>query len=271
MKHYGACVAAAAAAAATLIVPAALAVTHKHHVRHFKHHIVVVRHFRHTLSGRAATCPPGSTVTNYCTPPVVDTLFFTIGTSTASEPVSTNVANELVVAFVGSDGPKNGSQSSTVSGGGLTWHKAGAQNKGLGGAAEVWWAIAPTKITKQTITATASIKGYDEELTVVTFQNAPGIGAVGTNYSTSGAPKVTVTTTRPDSWVWATANDWGAAALRKVPIGQNAWIQVLDLTARKTFWTQSTSSATPSAGTAVTINDTAPTADPFNIVGVEIL
>jgi hypothetical protein len=38
-----------------------------------------------------------------------------------------------------------------------------------------------------------------------------------------------------------------------------------------TYWVQATSSPTPLSGTKVTINDIAPTSDPYNLVLVEIL
>jgi hypothetical protein len=38
-----------------------------------------------------------------------------------------------------------------------------------------------------------------------------------------------------------------------------------------TYWVQRTTAATPVAGTAVTINDTAPTGDRWNLTIVEVL
>ena len=45
----------------------------------------------------------------------------------------------------------------------------------------------------------------------------------------------------------------------------------MDTTAGDTFWSQTTTAAVANAGTAVTINDTAPTADRYNLAAVEIL
>jgi hypothetical protein len=267
MRKLGACL--FAAAAVTLIGTAALAAAHAHRGR--RHHVIIIRHLIDHARGRLASshCPPGSSVASYCTPPVVDTVYETFSSSTTTS-IQVNANKELLVAFVQSDGPARGSQSSTVSGGGLTWTKVASENKALGDA-EVWFAISPTKITHQTIKATASIPGYDENMTVVTFENAAGIGASGTFYSTKGAPTGTITTTQPNSWVWASGNDWGGDAARKAPPGQNIWVQALDLTVKKAFWVQSTTNPTLSVGTSVTINDTAPTGDPFNLVLVEIL
>jgi hypothetical protein len=113
--------------------------------------------------------------------------------------------------------------------------------------------------------------GFDENLTLVSFQNAGGIGATGKFFSANGAPTGTITTTQANSWVWASGNDVGGAALRRAGPGQTAAVQALDLTSRKTFWTQTTNQPTANVGTPVTINDTAPTTDPFNLVLVEIL
>jgi len=286
MRKFGAFLAVAVAAA--VIGPSALAATKTqavtHHVEFVKH---MVRHDGHTLTANVvqehpalaslatSTCPPGQTGGSYCVgPPVPDTLYETISINgTASIPVTTHADDTLLVAFVQSDGPKTGGQSSTVSGGGLTWHKAAAENKGLGDS-EVWYALLPafsTAAARETITATAAIRPFDENLTIVSFENASGIGATGGFFSAKGAPSGTITTTQANSWVWASGNDWGGAAIRRAGPGQTAVVQALDLTARKTFWTQTTNSPTTNAGTAVTINDTAPTADPFNLVLAEVL
>jgi hypothetical protein len=202
---------------------------------------------------------------------VPDTLFETISTNgTASEPITTSSRDTLLVALVQADGPKSGGQTVTVSGGGLTWTRDAAQNKGLGDA-EVWSATLSRPLSRQTITATAGSRGYDVNLAVVSFQNASGIGATTTAFSSRGAPGATLTTTQPNSWVWASANDWGGDSRRTAPFGQTAVIQALDLTDRKAFWVQTTNNPTATASTHVTINDTAPTTDPFNLALVEVL
>ncbi|HEY2657774.1 MAG TPA: hypothetical protein VGI55_18460 [Solirubrobacteraceae bacterium] len=306
MRKFGAF--SAVAAAAAVMAPAALAATPHATVNSHRlnnHHLLMVRQLPRTsmkaettLSAAQAamrpalsfpaptpsssplpippagssTCPPGQSGGSYCVgPPVPDTLFETISTNgTASEPVTTNGKDTLLVAFVQADGPKTGGQSVTVSGGGLTWTRDASQNQGLGDA-EVWSATLPRALSKQMITATAATKGFDVNLSIVSFQNASGIGARTTAFSSRGAPSATITTTQPNSWVWASANDWGGDARRTVPSGQTAVIQVLDLTDRKAFWVQTTNNPTANAGTKVTINDTAPTTDPFNLALVEVL
>jgi hypothetical protein len=279
MKRYVACLAAAAVA---LVGFSALA---NAQTRHRKDHFTIVHHlapyssrsgahFAGTIAAHVTAAPPGSNSGSYCTGPVVDTLYsFNFAPGPASGKVSTSVSNELLVAFVQSSGPKTGGQSVTVSGGGLTWHKVASQNT-AGGDAEVWYAIAPSRISSQKITATQAKTPYAEALNIVTFKGATGIGTSGTFTASTGAPTGTIKTSHACGWVWASGNDPSAATLRGVPSGQTAWIQATlsgnVYGAPSTFWTQSTNSFTPTAGTSVTINDTSPTKDAYNLVLAEV-
>jgi hypothetical protein len=216
----------------------------------------------------AETVTVGSATT---APVVVDSCNGLGGTSVTNTDLDTSGPDDLVVAYVSADGPTSGGQSVTVSGSGLTWTRVAAEHGALGDA-EVWVANAGTKKTVN-VTAKASKKGYNLVLEDVSYKNATGIGASGTfysTYSTSGAPTGTVKTTQGNSWVWAVGFDWLHAAKRTVGSGQTLFSQNLDK-ANNTYWVQSTTSPTPAAGTSVTINDTAPTTDPYDLVLVEIL
>ena len=105
---------------------------------------------------------------------------------------------------------------------------------------------------------------------VVAYKNATGLGAVGKSAAASGAPGGTVTTTQDHSWVWGVGFDWTAAIHRTVGTGQTLFQQTTDK-ANNTDWVQSATAATPAGGTAVTINDTAPTSDRYDLVVIEIL
>jgi hypothetical protein len=209
------------------------------------------------------------TVTSAGKAPVVDDSSNLYGYSSITDTqLTTSAPNDLVAAYVSADGPATGGQSVTVSGSGLTWTRAAQQNGALGDA-EVWVAHAGTKKTI-TVKVTAAKKGYPLVLTDVTYKHATGIGATGTFKSASGAPTGTITTTQNNSWVWAVGFDWLHAKKRTVGSGQTLFSQNLDR-ANNTYWVQSTKSPTPAAGTSVTINDTAPTTDPYDLVLVEIL
>ena len=74
----------------------------------------------------------------------------------------------------------------------------------------------------------------------------------------------------PGGWVWGVGTDWTAARSRTVGAGQTLVDQYLSPSG-DTYWLQRTNAQTPAAGTAVTINDTAPTADKWDLALVEVL
>ncbi|HEU5356672.1 MAG TPA: RHS repeat-associated core domain-containing protein [Actinocrinis sp.] len=187
----------------------------------------------------------------------------------ATATVSTTHAGDLLLAFVGSDSPTSGGQSSTVSGGALTWTLVAADNRQLGDA-EVWTAKATGTLTNAKITAKQTVASWDEALTVVAFTGATGVGGSQTADAPTGAPTGTLTTSQPNSWVWAAGDDW-LKSIKRTPGPDQTIVHTATDKVGDTYWVQSTSAATPAAGTAVTINDTAPTADPYNLVLVEVL
>jgi IgGFc binding protein/Bacterial Ig-like domain (group 1) len=230
-----------------------------------------------SYSGDSANQPSASTcgsetetVATPTTAPVVDDSCNGIGTgSVTNNGLDISQTNELVVAYVAADGPAAGGQSITVSGSGLTWTRV-AQENGAAGDAEVWVAKAGSKKTVN-VTAKAAKGGYHIVLEDVSYKNATGVGAHGVFFSASGAPSGAIKTTQANSWVWGVGFDWANAKARTVGSGQTLFSQNLDKPSKNTFWTQSTTSPTPVAGTTVTINDTAPTGDPYDLVLVEIL
>jgi hypothetical protein len=220
-----------------------------------------------------AVCPPGTSDPNYCVgPPAIDGHPMTgQANGTATARVSTSAPGDLLVAFVRSDSPYTIGNASTVYGGRLKWSRVAGVNGALGDA-EVWVARATSRLKCVKITASAVNfpERFDEVLTVIAFTNATGIGASGTFFSKSGAPTGSLRTTQPNSWVFAAGDDWLASKARTAGPGQTIQQQSSDAVG-DTYWVQSTSAPTPVAGTKVTINDIAPTTDPYNLVLVEIL
>jgi hypothetical protein len=220
----------------------------------------------------------GSTMTNAATltvnapatGPTVDAKVTVTGANTATASLSTPTAGDLVIAFVAGDGPSRGGQTATVSGGGLTWALVGRTNTELG-TSEIWSARAAGTLTSAAIKASLTTKtGYKVSLTVVAFSAAPGIGARKSASAITGAPKASLTTTQAGSWVFAVGNDRDRAVNRKLGPNQTLVSEATD-PARDTYWVQSTTAHTASAGTLVTINDTAPTTDRWNLELIEIL
>jgi hypothetical protein len=64
-------------------------------------------------------------------------------------------------------------------------------------------------------------------------------------------------------------NDFDRAVARTVGSGQTLVHQLLSSTG-DTYWVQRQTSPTPSSGTTVTINDTAPTNDSYNLAICEV-
>ena len=193
--------------------------------------------------------------------------------SITSGAISTTAANDLLVAFITSDGPAQagGESFSSVTGGGLTWkfrERANAQ----AGTAEIWEAAAPTVLTNVTITATRSAPGYEGSIDVVAFRGADTAvnGAGAAAGAATGAPLVSLTATRTGSWVWGVGNEWDQAKARTVGTGQTLFDQYL-APAGDTYWVQSQTAAGNSAGGSATLNDTAPTTDRWDFAAIEIL
>jgi len=193
------------------------------------------------------------------------------GHGTVTTPAfHTAAAGETLLAFVGSDGPNAPSaQSVTVSGAGLTWTLVRRAN-GQAGDAEVWKATAPTVLASATVTSTPARAGYGQDLTVIAMEGTGGTGASAAASAPSGAPHVSLTTTKATSLVFAVGNDWDTATARTLPPGWVALDQWLDTGTGDTYWSQYTNVPVPAAGTVVTASDSAPTGDRWNMVAVEV-
>jgi hypothetical protein len=193
----------------------------------------------------------------------------TAGSTVTTEPFSTAIDDETLVAFVLAAQPTtDGAQTAVVSGGGLEWSRAARANA-QAGTAEIWWARAPARLSDVTVTADASISGTFLSLTVVAFAAADGVGAAAAASAPTGTPGVSLTTTRPGSFVFGAGNDWDGAVPRAIPAGQELVHQAL-MEAGDTFWVQRLTGAVAAAGTPVTLSATAPADHRWNFAAVEI-
>ena len=99
---------------------------------------------------------------------------------------------------------------------------------------------------------------------------AGAIGATATKGASTGAPSASLVTMGNNSWVLGVGNDFDKATARTVGAGQVLIHQYLTSTG-DTYWVQMLGTPIAASGTAVTINDTAPTKDSYNLAIVEIL
>jgi chitodextrinase len=197
----------------------------------------------------------------------------TTGTSITSPALTTSGPSELLVAFVSSDGPRasGGETFSTVTGGGLTWTLRKRVNTRFG-TSEIWTTPAASVVTNITVKATRSSGSYTGSITVAAFQNASltTIGATGGASASSGAPSSSLTATKTGSVVWGVGNDWDKATTRTASANQTLVDQFLASSGGDTYWVQKLNSPS-TAGQTMTISDTAPTSDQWNLATIEIL
>jgi hypothetical protein len=203
----------------------------------------------------------------------------TTGTTRATATFSTSATNELLLAFISSGkGTATSTVVNSVAGGSLTWVLVQRTNTQQG-TAEIWRAFAPTTLTNITVTATFS-QTVQSSMTVVSFtgvdttgtSGSGAIGATATANAASGAPAATLTTTRANSVVFGVGEDPTAKVARTPGVSQSIVHQLLcGVTGQTcTLWVQQVPTLVPATGTSVTINDTAPTADAYNLSLVEV-
>jgi choice-of-anchor C domain-containing protein len=200
--------------------------------------------------------------------PVIDSQAAATGTTNVTARITTTSPGDLIVAFVAADGLAGTAQRAKVSGGGLAWTLARRANT-RNGTAEAWVARASGALSRAAITSSLNSAGYGESLTVAAFSHASGIGQTASASGRTGAPAASLTAAA-GSLVFGVGNDWTASVPRTLGAGQTLVSQSTD-SAGDTYWVQSRSTLTPAAGTQVTINDTAPTTDMWNLALVEIL
>jgi len=197
-------------------------------------------------------------------------------TTIATPTFSTTAANELLLAFVATDYISGTNTTVTgIAGGGLTWTLVKRTNT-QAGASEIWRAFATTTLSNVTVTATLS-QSVISSITVISFAGvdtsgsggANAIGATGSGNSSKGAPTASLVTTRNNSWVFGVGNDYDNAISRTQGANQTVVHQFLTPTG-DTYWVQMQNSTTPLSGTTVTVNDTSPTTDRYNLSIAEV-
>jgi hypothetical protein len=198
-------------------------------------------------------------------------------TSVATGKFSTSSPNELLLAFISADSISSTNVTvNSVSGAGVTWARVIRTNVQRG-TAEIWRAFAPSALTNVTVIAALS-QSVSSSMTVMSFsgvdttgtRGSGAIGATGTGNAPGGAPTASLITTRNNSLVVGVGNDWDNAIVRASGSNQSIVHQFL-APVGDTYWLQRLNSATPLSGTRVTINDTSPVGDRYNLSICEIL
>ncbi len=190
---------------------------------------------------------------------------------------TTTSTNQLLLAYVATDYTSGANTTVTnVTGAGLQWVLVVRTNT-QGGTAEIWRAFASSILTGVNVSASLS-QSVASSLTVTTFKNVDtsgtsgsgAVGAIGTGNASAGAPTASLVTTRDNSLVVGVGNDYDSATARTVGTNQSLIHQNLAAVG-DTYWVQMQNAPTPWSGTTVLINDTAPSADRFNLSLCEVL
>lgn len=193
-------------------------------------------------------------------------------------------AGSVLWAFVARNGPVAGNDDGTVSStGALSWSLAGRKSTNVGSTGgagteacvEIWRAYAATAPGSITVTDTRAdgASGADRQhilkVLVITGAEPVWAGAITGTSSASGLPSGSVTTTRASSWVFAVASDWAQAGLGTAGTSQTI-IDEDDVAGQYSahIWRQN--STTPASGTSVTMNLTAPAAQQYNELAIEV-
>ena len=193
-------------------------------------------------------------------------------TSITTGKFSTKSANELLLALIATDSTSANMTVTGVTGGGLTWSLVERTNT-QGGTSEIWKAFATSVLSGISVTANLS-QSVPGSMAVLSFSGADPtgpIGATGTGSAATGAPAASLVTTRNNSWVVGVGDDPSRAASRTVPGNQTLIHSDSASGAKSTFWMQRQSAVTTLSGTTVSINDTAPANDSYNLSIAEVL
>jgi hypothetical protein len=190
---------------------------------------------------------------------------------------TTTSTNQLLLAYVATDYTSGANTTVTnVTGAGLQWVLVVRTNT-QSGTSEIWRAFATSILTGVNVSASLS-QSVASSLTVTTFKNVDtsgtsgsgAVGAIGTGNASAGAPTASLVTTRNNSLVVGVGNDYDSAIARTVGTNQSLIHQHLAAVG-DTYWVQMQNAPTPWSGTTVLINDTAPSADRFNLSLCEVL
>jgi subtilisin family serine protease len=185
-----------------------------------------------------------------------------------SPALTTVGGNELILAFVSVDGPRNKAQKVTsVTGGGLTWTLAARANT-TWGSAEVWQAYATSRVVSAKVSAKLAFTGFDGSITVAAFTGAADrVATAAVGNGLTGAPTAVLGSVQAGSLVWASGHNWSRAQTVTVPTGHSVVHQFVDTQVQDTFWTQATSAT---SANAVTVSTLTPNTGRWQLAAVEI-
>lgn len=233
----------------------------------------------------AVTPPPVAVpVTNLVNPPppvltapaknlnsLLASLDGTASDNNLSVSLTSGASGDLLVAFVAADGPASGTQSvAGISGGGTDWALVQRAN-GAGGTAEVWTAHASGRLTGEKVSVSLAVGNgtFGGSMTVVALAASARVAAHASGTALIGPAAVPLTTTVAGSAILAVGHDNSHTVPHLPLVGQTVVHENLG-PSTDTNWLQS-AGPVPAAGSLVMVGDSAPVANPWDLVAVEIV
>jgi len=207
-------------------------------------------------------------------------------------------AGSVIFVFISATGGGGGSAQDVTSvtdnlGAHLTWAEPtgvldnirGGGGSGLDGVTDIYWASCPNAQTNMTITANFTVANASSttnpagiiQPVVFTGASTTQTGAAAIYNSTSAAtPSLSLTTTANNSWVFGIVQNFNNSTVGTPGSSQTITLNGTSASINNTtdgdaFWVQTTTAPTPSSGTLVTLNDTAPTSIAQHFSMIEIL
>lgn len=224
-----------------------------------------------------------------------------MNTATATTASFSPPASSVIFIVVSTSMGASGSQQISSVTDNLATHLAWAQLKSAGGTAaianppesaswdgevEVWWAVCASAQTAMTVTVTLNAPSFNVSgtaaglLSALVFSGAASTqnGAVATTgtSSASGAPSRTLTTAGSGSLCYGAVRDWTGASSPTTDSGQSTTLNAQSMVVKNSsdgdsWWLQGTTATQGSAGSIVTIGDSAPTGITYAMVAFEVL
>jgi beta-lactam-binding protein with PASTA domain len=199
--------------------------------------------------------------------------------TTITSPGFAVAANTLLVAFISTDGNATGTNivvngvNNNNSAPALTWTRAQRANTQRG-TSEIWYAFSPTARASITVVGVLS-QSQVAQMTVVGFTGAQNTLAGAATAITSkatgvaGDPSLTLTTTKPNSWIFGVGNDWDNRKVVTANAGSTIIAQS-PTAITDTFWTVRTTTPQPQSGVTATIGVAGLGTDRYNFAAIEI-
>ena len=199
--------------------------------------------------------------------------------TTITSPAFAVAANTLLVAFVSTDGNATGANivvngvNNNNSAPALTWSLARRSNTQRG-TSEIWYAFSPTARASMTVVGVLS-QSQVAQMTVVGFTGAQntlaGAASAISNKNTgvAGEPSLSITTTKPNSYVFGVGNDWDNRRQLVAAPGSTILAQS-PTTITDTFWSVRSTNPEPVSGAAVTVGVNGIGTDRYNFAVIEI-